>query len=714
MTEHAGDYSHWAGRTFSAVKQALNLRLAGEPERRVLWLPVFVGIGVAGYFALPAEPAAWIGPFGLGLGVLLLWLGWRHPVWIIFAAISVALFLGFSAAHWRAEYVAAPVLAKRTGVVAVEGTAALVERRTRGSRIVIVDPKIERLDRGETPRRIRITVRTAAGINIVAGDRIRMRAVLLPPPDASLPGGFDFVRFAWFKGIGGVGYAVSPPRIVSASPQTGIGHAIETLRQTLTTRILTALEGRRGAIAAALMTGERGAIPETVLAAMRDAGLAHLLAISGLHIGLLAAILFFVIRAGLALSEPLALRYAIKKWAAAAALAGALAYLVLTGSTVPTQRAFLMTGLVLVAVMLDRRALSMGLVAWAAAAVLLMAPESLLGPSFQMSFSAVIALIAVYEIARDRFRDWRVDGGTTRRLLLYLAGVALTTMVASTATAPFAAYHFGRFAVYGLAANLVAVPIMAMWIMPCAIAAFALMPLGLEGLALAPMGWGIEAVLRVAETVAAWPGAVQLLPAMPDAAIALMAMGGLWLCLWSGRWRLWGIVPILLGLAVFAAAEGPDVLVGPRGEVFAVAENDGRIRISARRKSHLTGEWLESRGQETPLPWPGGSYSGPSDRLVCDGLGCLYRAKGKTVALIRQFDAVGEDCAVADVVISAVPLRRRCQGPSVTVDRFDLWRGGAHAVWLEEGGTVRVRSVADERGQRLWSPLRSRPREKGR
>jgi len=687
----------------------LNLRLADEQERRVLWLPVLLGIGVAAYFALPVEPPVWAAPSGLGLGVLLLWLGWRSTGWVIVASAFVALTLGFSAAQWRARSVAAPVIEKRMGAVLLEGVVSSVERRTKGTRIVVSEPEIARLTRPKWPASVRITVRTGGGESITAGDRIRLRAVLMPPPDASLPGGFDFVRYAWFKGIGGVGYAVSRPEIVMRGARNGFGHTIEALRQDITSRILEALEGRRGAVAAALMTGERGAIPETVLQAMRDAGLAHLLAISGLHIGLLAAILFFVIRALLALIEPIALRHPVKKWAAAAALLGALAYLILTGSTVPTQRAFLMTGLVLVAVMLDRRALSMGLVAWAAAAVLLITPESLLGPSFQMSFAAVVALIAVYEIARGSFGGWRSDGGMTRRMTLYVAGVALTTVVASTATGPFAAYHFGRFAVYGLAANLIAVPIMAMWIMPFAIAAFALMPLGLEGLALAPMGWGIEAVLRVAETVAAWPGAVKLLPSMPDASIAAIALGGLWLCLWSGHWRIWGIGPVLAGLVFYAAADRPDVLVGPRGETFAVAEADGRLRISRQRESHLTGEWLESRGQEAPLPWPT-QNSRMGERLVCDDFGCLYRAKGHTVALVRQVDAVGEDCAVADIVISAVPLRQHCNGPAYTVDRFDLWREGAHAVWLHKDGTACVRSVADERGLRPWSPSKSRLR----
>ena len=228
------------------------------------------------------------------------------------------------------------------------------------------------------------------------------------------------------------------------------------------------------------MTGDRGAINDDVWQALRDSGLAHLLAISGLHVGLVAGILFFTLRGGLAMIEPLALRHPIKKWAAAAVMVGALGYVVLTGGTVPTQRAFVMLGLVLLAVMLDRRPFSMRLVAWAAVIVLVTAPEAMLGPSFQMSFAAVVALIATYEIAKEPMRRWRRGAGPGRRAMVYLAAVALTTLVAGLATSPFALYHFNRVAAYGLAANLFAVPITSLWIMPWTMVGYALMPLGLE------------------------------------------------------------------------------------------------------------------------------------------------------------------------------------------------------------------------------------------
>ncbi len=317
-----------------------------------------------------------------------------------------------------------------------------------------------------------------------------------------------------------------------------------------------------------------------------------------------------------------------------------------------------MTGLVLTAVMLDRVAISMTLVAWAAVAVLLHSPESLLGPSFQMSFAAVVALIAVYKVVRGRFGEWRRGARLPRRTLLYLAGVGLTTLVAGLATAPYAAFHFNRFADYGLAANLAAVPVTALWIMPWSVAAYLLMPFGLDGLALAPMGWGIEVVVFVARTVAGWPGAVTLLPPMPLASLVAITLGGLWLCLWRGRWRLAGCAGFVAGALVMTVAPVPDVLIAGDARLFAVRDAAGGLILSSPGARGMTAEtWLRlhwRKGQASPHPDPDDRGEG---RLRCDSLGCVYRARAQVVAIARDARALAEDCQSAGVVVSLVPMR---------------------------------------------------------
>ena len=282
-----------------------------------------------------------------------------------------------------------------------------------------------------------------------------------------------------------------------------------------------------------------------------------------------------------------------------------------------------------------------------------------------------------------------------------VSGAAVSSVVAGLATAPFAVYHFNRIAWYGLAANVVAVPLTALWIMPWALVAFALMPFGAEALTLAPMGWGIEVMLAVARRVAAWPGAVSLVPVMPTGALVSIALGGLWLCLWRRPWRLLGVLPILAGALAGSLAVPPDVLVSGDAKLMAVRDDAGRLYLSsARLRRFDAGIWRRRLGLEDSEPWPrlGVAAAG---RLNCDPLGCIYRARGQVVALAGDGRALADDCAVASVVISREPVRGRCKGQGLVIDRFDLWRQGGHAIWLGEK-EIRVETVRDRRGARSW------------
>ena len=679
--------------------------MIAERERWVLWLPACLGAGIAIYFALPAEPPLWLGLPALVFLIALAAAQRQRPAVLAATIALAAVAAGFTVSQWRTVLVAAPMLAERVGPTGVTGRVVSVEaHRGKRQRVVLERPRISRLGPERTPEQVRISV---AGKQppMGPGDWIRVRAVLMPPPAPAAPGAFDFQRQSFFRQLGAVGFSMGRAEMVAAAETDGVASprlALAQVRQNLTARVLAGLEGTPGAVAAALMTGSRGAIPADLMAAIRDSGLAHLLAISGLHIGLVAATLFFSLRAALALVPAVALRYPIKKWAAAVAIAGAFVYALVSGATVPTQRAFLMIGLVLLAVLLDRRGISMRLVAWAAVVILLVRPESLLGASFQLSFAAVVALVAAYEVVRDRRR--RGDGfpALPRRVLLYIGGVALTTLIAGTATAPFAVFHFNRVAVFGLAANLMAVPVTALWTMPWAVGAFLLMPFGLEALALAPMGWGIEVVVRVAETVSAWPGAVTVVPAMPTWGLAAVTAGGLWLCLWRRRWRLWGVAGVVAGMAAMGLVRPPDVLVDGGGKLLAVRSAGGALSVSTRRAARFSREtWLRRAGQEEDAArWPSEGFDA-GKRLSCDPLGCIYRAGGHVVALVNQAEALAEDCWAADIIVSLVPVWKDCPGAGTVIDRRDLTREGGHALWLEDGA-VRVESVDSRRGSRPW------------
>jgi competence protein ComEC len=655
---------------------------------------VALGAGVAGYFTLPVEPPWWVVPATLPLAALVAWLLRRRPLAQLLPLAAAAALAGLAAAQLRTALVAAPQLPARLVGAEVLGRVAEIQPLPTGQRLVLAEPRIAGVPAELTPARLRVRVaRLPDGLRL--GQPVRLRASLGPPTPPSVPGTYDFQRDAFFDGIGAVGFAFA------AEPVGGLGHAapMTRLRQAVNARILAALPGEEGPVAVALVTGDQGGIAKGILQAMRDSGLAHLLSISGLHMAIVAGFVFVGLRGLLALVPRLALYHPIKKWAAAAAMLGAFAYLLLAGGGVPPQRSFLMTAVVLLAILCERSPLSMRLVAWAALVVLLTTPDAMIGPSFQMSFAAVVALISAYET--DAVRRLSRGGGVwPGRILRHVAGLLLTSLIATIATAPFAVYHFNRLAAYGIAANLLAVPLTSFWVMPWAVIGLLLMPLGLERLALLPMGWGIDGVSWIARTVAAWPGAVTLVPAMPPLGLALTVLGGCWLCLWRRPWRLAGVLGVALGFASVLVVRPPDLLVGDDGKLMALRDDAGRLLLSTARAGRFDAEvWLRRVGQDEALAW---DTAADGEVLSCDPRGCLYRKSGHVVALIHDPAALAEDCRVADLVIFASePVRRRCPSAHQVIDRFDLWRNGGHAVWLEPG-QLTILSVRESRGDRPW------------
>lgn len=689
-----------------AVMEHAETLAAAQRDRWPLWTPVLFGSGIASYFALRFEPPIWWAVSALACSLGAVWV-FRHAVFARVAFVAMALFAGgVVVAQQQTHWVAAPVLAKPILVTVVTGQVIHLERGLKGPRVILDDPVVRRLDPAATPERIRLRLRR--GDDVGVGDRISVLARLSPPPAPAMPGAYDFQRRAWFARIGGVGFALGHVKPAAGIADSGGVWAatieLAKLRQAMADRIRGVLPAESGAVAAALIVGDRSAIPEETVQALRDSGLAHLLAISGLHLGLVATILFFGVRLMLALCEPAALHLPIKKIAAIAALAGAFIYLLLAGATVPTQRAFIMTGIVLIAVLVDRTAVSLRLVAWAAMIVLVLSPHVLLSASFQMSFAAVVALVAVYEALREPLRDWLRGSGPGRKLAFYFIGVAISTLVAGAATGLIALHHFGRITQFGLVANLAAIPIASFWIMPWGVLAVALMPFGLEEVALVPMAWGIEWVVLVAKTVAGWPGAVAAIPVLPQAGLVAISVGGLWLCLWQGRVRLFGCLGIVMGLGLIPLTDRPDVLVTGNGKLMAVRLDDGSLALTSHKTERFAAKiWAERGGQLAPPNREDGVLA-PSP-MSCDRLGCVYRRSGRHIALIKDARAFSDDCRVDWIVVSAVPMRRACRGAARTIDRFDLWRHGAHAIWIGRD-TLTVKSVRAVRGDRPWTARR--------
>lgn len=676
---------------------------AAEQDRWFVWLPVMFGTGIAVYFWLPAEPAQMVALAALLLAVALRAV-WRHgaAAMLIGGALSAAA-LGFAAAKLRTDWVAAPVLKRQSGPVDVRGWIELVEPRpSGGQRVTLLASTIKGLPPEDRPQRVRLRLQ-GSDPALKAGDALAVRARLSPPAGPALPGGYDFARAAWFQGLGAVGYALAPVTVDADAGRAPVNvqarAAVERTRAAIGARVAAALPGERGEMANALITGQRGGISDATNDAFRDSGLLHILSISGLHMVVMAGAVFVAVRFALALVPAVALRFPIKKWAAAAAMLAAFGYLLISGASFPTVRSWIMISIMFVAVMLDRPAVALRNVALVALAILVVFPESLMDVSFQMSFAAVVALVSAYEVLRDRARD---DGGPRRSLMrpivLFFGGIVLSTLIASLAVAPFAAYHFHKSQQYAVLANLIAIPICNVIVMPAALVTLAAMPLGLEWGPLQVMGLGIDAMTWCAYRVAALPGAVGRIPAIPTAAFALMLAGGLWVTLWRTRWRMLGLMPIALGLAVAPLRSAPDVIVGRDGALVAVREGKaGLSALAGRGGMFELGRWLEHDGDaRTP------EAVAEARAFRCDASGCTAEVKGRLVAVTRHAAALRDDCAAASVRVLAIAQARACTEGGLTVSLERLRVLGAHAVFFDGPSTV-VQTVADTRGKRPWT-----------
>jgi competence protein ComEC len=692
---------------------ALRDNLERERPRWFAWLPVAVGIGVSFYFSRAAEPALWT---ALALPAMALGLAGatrRGSFARLVAFVLLASALGFAVAKLRTEWTRAPVLAFEMRRATVKGIVELIEPRPgRGERITLRVTDFKGLSPEQRPARIRVRVMIKRE-GLKPGDAVRLRASLRPPSVPALPGDYDFARTAWFQRLGATGYSIAPVEIVETAAEREQGalqqarDGLERLRLTIGERIRAAVPGEAGAIAVSLITGERGGITEETNEAYRDSGLVHILSISGLHMVIMAGAVFASVRLLLAGFPSIALHFATKKWAAFAALIGAAAYLLISAPSTATLRAFLMTAIMFAAVMLDRQALAMRNVAIAALFILLLMPESLLDAGFQMSFAAVVSLIAAYEAARAR-TEQQDRAGWLRPVAFFFGGILLSTVIASFAVAPFGAYHFHRSQQYALLANLIAVPICNLIVMPAALLTLVFMPLGYEAAPLALMAKGIELMSATAHWVAAMPGAVAHIPKISDASFTLMIAGGLWLTLWKTRWRALGLIAIGGGVLIAGGGARPDILAGRDGDLIAVRGADGSFAASGPRAGsfELT-RWLESDGDSRR----------PAEVLRnkgfdCDGAGCTAMAKGLRVAVARHPSAAADDCHKSQILIAGQRPPVGCTKPLAIIDRATLRRDGTHAIYLEQepgsaiGRIAKIETVASLRGERPWT---SRP-----
>jgi len=642
------------------------------PGRLLPWLPVAFGFGIVLYFTADREPAWWAAASAAFAASVVAFLARRSAFDFAIALGIAAIAAGFAVATLQAARVAHPVLQYPVASVSLAGFVEVREARERSDRVVIRVQHLEGRRPAEALERVRLAIRKETAPAV--GSFVELRAHLSPPLAPLRPGGYDFARDMYFQRIGASGYALGKIKIVEppVAPTVWLRYAafLDSVRASIDKRIRAELPGDRGAIASALITGTRDAISTPVNDAMYISSLAHVLSISGYHIAVVAGIVFFFIRASLALVPSLASRHPIKKWAAAGALVAAAFYLLLSGLEVATQRSFIMIAIVLIGVMVDRPTLTFRTLTVAALCVLLLSPEAVANPSFQMSFAATLALIAGYQHGLP----WRAKADTSlgARVALWggreVIGLILASFVAGLATTPYAAYHFHRTAPYGVIANLLAMPVVSAEVMPLGILGVVAIPFGFDAICWRLMGAGIDWMITVVLWVTALPGAVGRIQAFGTGPLLLGTAAILLLCLLRTPLRWSGAVLAVAASLWAVMTPRPDVLVSGDGQAAAIRGQDGRLAVlHSNRDSFAIKEWLAADGDARTV-----KDATLHDGVQCDAAGCIGRlTDGRPVSEAISAEAFAEDCARATVVISPREAPGDCK--ALLIDR-KAWR----------------------------------------
>ncbi|MGX9424787.1 MULTISPECIES: ComEC/Rec2 family competence protein [Bradyrhizobium] len=678
------------------------IRAEAGAGRLLPWVPVAFGCGIALYFAADHEPVLSVAAIvAIALCAVAFLLRRRQA--FAAAVIIAAVAAGFAVATWRTARVAHGVLARPMFSVSLTGFVETRDIRERTDRFVLRVASIESQRGAPKLERVRLSVKKGTAPEV--GSFVELKARLQPPLAPLRPGSYDFSRDLYFQGIGASGFVLGAIK-TTASPE-GRGFALryaafmQGMRDAIDARIRNVLEGDNRAIATALLTGRRDAISEPVNDAMFISGLGHVLSISGYHMAVVAGVVFFAVRALLALFPVLTVGFPIKKWSAAAALVAAAFYLLLSGAEVATQRSFFMTAVVLIAVMVDRRAVTFRTLAVAAMIVLAIAPEALVHPSFQMSFAATLGLVALVQIGMPHLFA-APDHSATARIALWggreIAMLLLASLVAGLATTPYAAFHFHRVAPFGVLANLAAMPVVSALVMPAGLLGLLAMPFGFDGVFWAIMGSGIDWMIVVAQWVAALPGAVGHVSAFGIGPLIAASLGVILLGLLRTPLRFAGAAVLLIAVVWAVRAPQPDILISGDGRNVAVRGGDGRLHLMRTAKdAFLAKEWLAADADAR-------TASDPSltEGVSCDEGGCVTPAAGGAfIALTQRSEALADDCERAVLIVTARPVPQGCAAAVIDAER--LRRQGGLALRRNRNGFV-IDAVKPAGLDRPWSP----------
>lgn len=673
-----------------------------------MWGPWVFCFGIAFWFSPTTEPSSWLAPIALlivGLALLALYLKSASTLRLFFGLMMLAAFLcGVIIADIRSTSRGAPVLPTGAGSWLTTGLVSHIDRETKSrARYLIAVTKIENLEEEKTPKYVRVGGPIGEAR---IGSLVEFRAQLEPPSQASVPGGFSFARMAWFRQIGGSGFTFGHLRVLEQPIGLNAPLRISKVRYDLAKTIRQRMPGQSGAIASALITGDRSAIDQSVTKAFREAGLGHLLAISGLHMSIVGGLVFWLASLIFVAIPAIGARYDARKPAALAGLAASFGYLIISGAAAPAQRAFIMLGLIFIAVLLGRRALSIRTISIAAFFVAILTPEYVVNPGFQMSFAASLALIACYQYAGPWFsrqRNMNSSGSVvwalSHRIWLFFLAITLTSLIAGSATAPFASWHFHKFASYSLLGNLLAMPVFTTFVMPSLITGLVFLPIGLEGPFFQVSSFGLDLIQKVSAITAGLPGATIGVPSAPGLSLALQAGALLVVCIASWRVKLLALPMLIIAIYLQIQSPQPVLWVGKSGGAILIKEHKTSQFILFGKPNKFG---LRQFAQTAGIPNFQSIDITKYKPANCDRIGCEIYVGKKRIIIQNSTEDIATACHYGDMVIA----------PGYLLSRQQPFCSSTHVLhYSSDNGTVFYGSGNDwnstrMKSDRLWDRKR--------
>ena len=688
----------WAWPSLRGMATWLREQLVAQEAHAFLYVPFFLMFGDWIYFALYDEPPIWLTVI-VGLAAMGCLMQRRRNTLIFLCGI---LLVGIVTAKLRELEVATPVLRGPTSGVALGGYVANFADHSNGARMLdVAVEEASGIPDGEEPLRVRIYAPGSEWLEV--GDYIRFKAYLAPLPRPVIPGGFDYARSLYFSSIGAGGRMLGQPEYVPKDVPLRFEYRriFRNLRQSINERMFAAIPGPLGHFGASMVTGDRFGIGDDITASVQISGLAHMVGVAGLHMSIVGGFVFWIVRALLSLVPALALRYPIKKWAAVAALLVCFFYMLLADSGSRTERSFVMSAIMFIAILLDRPALSMRNLALSAVIVLLFTPEECLGASFQMSYLAVMAIIAFHGWYRTLRAEKAHATGWKARVWHHIKHAVITgagtSVAAGSATGIAAANQFGRLEPYTVFANGFALPVAELTVLPPAVIAVAVMPVGLEYYPLKVMQFGLWFTMLISDWIVSWPGA-NLMVAKPNTfGIVAMVIGAGLVCVGFGRFKLLGWPTMVLGLVLCSFTQKPNLMIEDRAANVAIANPQGQFVLASAANKFASSRWLQDNGETISI-----EEAAARTGWDCTSGDCFSDLAPLSVSYLHEKSGQGVYCPPTDIIIADFPLRHQCREAKLVIDRIDVWRDGAYAVYFD-GSHYTFKTARAEQGQRPWT-----------